>query len=358
MTCKNCGRQMEDGHVFCPYCGTAQGVCAHCGAAVPEGGTFCPKCGRPAGVASAPAQQPLRQPAAQQPVPPQAQAQWAAPPPSPPQAQPPPPAPQQQPAKKKQGIVSKLISGVLALCVGVAILVGVIQVMGGWIYLMPGDDFTVFYGEDEPESFGTPLRFIEQSVYYHYDELTVWEQPLRLQVAGSPTEKDERALGLIVEAFNSIPGFPGITVDAADPNVFVCFAADKEEYWYLVETYTTSDRTDVKAFCQNSRQNGTFIRSVVVMEPGGRGAYRNSTLLHEMTHLLGFSGHVSNSDFPESIMNTARPPWGLSAMDAVAIRMVYNPALPRRITMAQLRDFYADKDVRDFYSPNDSQSAA
>lgn len=52
MKCSNCGKEIDGGARFCPYCGKEQVKelrCAHCGTSLRPEAKFCPNCGSPVG---------------------------------------------------------------------------------------------------------------------------------------------------------------------------------------------------------------------------------------------------------------------------------------------------------------------
>jgi predicted amidophosphoribosyltransferase len=63
--CENCGKQLEEGTIFCQFCGVrgapaqvpapAQMFCPNCGGSLVEGSAFCPKCGARKALAQPPA---------------------------------------------------------------------------------------------------------------------------------------------------------------------------------------------------------------------------------------------------------------------------------------------------------------
>lgn len=70
MTCPNCGAELAENTVYCPTCGTFQGVtqCPTCGADVTQGTAFCTACGAALPKASQPTEPVVARPAAVQPA--------------------------------------------------------------------------------------------------------------------------------------------------------------------------------------------------------------------------------------------------------------------------------------------------
>lgn len=71
MYCQNCGKEISDSVLFCPYCGTQKEqktvICANCGQRVAEGAAVCPSCGAAMYQPQDNAQQNYQQPNYQQP---------------------------------------------------------------------------------------------------------------------------------------------------------------------------------------------------------------------------------------------------------------------------------------------------
>lgn len=197
-----------------------------------------------------------------------------------------------------------------------------------WGYLNPGNDFQPFPAEGKGDA-EQALRQIKSMCFTESEILHKWSKPIRLKVKGSPGEKDIWALDKIIACFNEVPGFPGITKVESDENCTIVFTEPDNyaEYKELCEPEEYG-----RSFCSAYISQGAIQRAVIVIEPGGKQGYRNSVILHEMYHLLGFHTHTEDKN---SILNTRGPVSGLSANDLLAFEMIYRPAVSAGATLEE-----------------------
>jgi hypothetical protein len=253
--------------------------------------------------------------------------------------------------------------------------------------LNPGLTFNVL-NEKESDNFDEALAFLYDAQFADPDISGVqkWAEPMRIKVEGDPSDRDLKALNDIVNAFNNIDGFPGMQIVSiggsdsggssgnggsngdgsssgsnggnsggsggsgggsgggnSDANVRIIYTT-KDNY----ERIKSQNDVDsyAKSFCRSSRIGGEIYQSVVVIEPDRPSqGYRNSIVLHEMSHAIGFYYHVSDKN---SIMNDRGPVRGLSKTDTLALKMLYNSDIPIGMPYSEFADYYSSTTVKVF----------
>ncbi len=214
-----------------------------------------------------------------------------------------------------------------------------------WGFINPGHNFAVFYDKEIPGSFDAAFNFVKETQFDDRNGLIKWTDNLRMAYEGAPTDRDVEALHKIADAYNSVRGFPGLEiVQAGSANVKVIFPT-RENFKTIKESMgvTGSERS----FCRLHYSDGGVIGpdAHILIEPGGAQGYRNSVILHEAFHLVGFTGHTANR---KSILNKFSPVPGLCAADILAMKMIYNPDIRVNTTFEKLKGYYDAIDINEF----------
>ena len=213
-------------------------------------------------------------------------------------------------------------------------------------FLNPGWTFNVL-NEKESDNFDEALAFINDSHFSDADVAGVqkWRTPMKIKVEGDPSDKDLKALNDIIDAFNSIDGFPGMQLVSSDENVRIIYTT-KDNFERTRSQHIGNSVGGDKSFCRSSTRDGEIIQSIIVIEPDKPSqGYRNTVVLHEMFHAVGFYKHVPRRD---SIMSEVGPVPGLSQTDTLALKMLYNSDIPVGTSYSGFANYYSNSTVRGF----------
>ena len=213
--------------------------------------------------------------------------------------------------------------------------------------LNPGLTFNVL-SEKESDNFDAALAFAYDSHFSDTDTDGVqkWMEPMRIKVEGDPSDKDLKALNDIIDAFNSIDGFPGMQLVSSDENVRIIYTTKDNFERIRSQNIGNHGGGGDKSFCRSFIRNGEIAQSIIVIEPDKPSqGYRNTVVLHEMFHAVGFYLHVSDR---ASIMTEKGPVPGLSKTDTLALKMMYNPDVPIGMTYSDFAEYYGSMTVEDF----------
>lgn len=226
------------------------------------------------------------------------------------------------------------------------LLLNITNVVG---YLNPGNHFHAFpAGTDK--NFDRALDLIKDCPFTQQSTLDKWTLPIKLRCEGNYTQKDTQALEEIVRAFNTVKGFPGIQMVESGENVLVSYV-DRDELNTLRATYEVTEEDT--SFCYHQTKDGRITGGAVVIFCDGLQGYRNSTVLHEFAHLIGFYSHT---DQRQSILNTFGPVESLSSTDLLAFRMIYDPAVKPLDTYENIQAYYQTADIAEYSVPGGSES--
>ena len=172
-----------------------------------------------------------------------------------------------------------------------------------------------------------------------------WAEPMRIKVEGNPSDEDLKALNDIIDAFNSIGGFPGMQIVNSDENVRIIYTT-KENFKSIENQILGINADGNRSFCQSSFREGEIIKAIIVIEPDKFSqGYRNTIVLHEISHAIGFYNHVSDRT---SIMTAKGPVPGLSKTDTLALKMLYNSDIPIGMPYSDFVDYYDNMTIEDF----------
>lgn len=227
----------------------------------------------------------------------------------------------------RMGLRSFMLCVVLTL---MATLLNFVKLPG---YLNPGMSFSPFPIIRE-ENFDRALTFLKEAPLRNGAKLEKWQSPIRIRYEGNPGAKDITALEQMIAGFNKIEGFPGIVLVEKDENVLLSYIT-REQFPEYQKRYDAD--ADYTSFCKHFSKNSIIYKAAIVIYCEGLQGYRNSTVLHEMTHLMGFYNHTTLRD---SILNEFGPVAGMSSTDFLALSMVYNPAITPAISYETLENYY------------------
>lgn len=192
--------------------------------------------------------------------------------------------------------------------------------------------------------------YSEESLVFIYDvqlskvqKIEKWTKTLKIKAEGNPTEEDLLMMNTIIEEFNTVDGFPGMSLVESGENVLIIYAA-KEDLQEIQRKHNL-DPVD-KGICRRTSENGEIKQAIIVIESDIDQDYKNSVVLHEMFHMIGFYGH-SNND--ESIINRKSiPVGGLSVIDTAAFRMLYDSDTSVGMDYTDLKSLYRSSAERQF----------
>ncbi len=238
---------------------------------------------------------------------------------------------------------------VFGILVAGAITVGVLWQTNSFGYLNQGMTFNVFSEKNTLTNFDDALDYIyishfSSGILSRTTNVVKWNKPLKIKYDGDPTEKDIESLHKIVDAFNTVEGFPGMEIVDSGENVLVVYA-NEDNFADLVAPYRDVDQDRDRSVCSQKLKDGILYNATIIIEPNGAQGYKNSVVLHEFFHLVGFY-HVE--DFRGSIMDLSGPPSSLSEIDVLAFRMLYNPDIPVGMDYYHFEQYYLNADIEDF----------
>ncbi|MDV0446851.1 hypothetical protein MsAg5_07100 [Methanosarcinaceae archaeon Ag5] len=245
-------------------------------------------------------------------------------------------------ADKKPSAAST-IGKLLLVVIIFAVLVFYLSQTGALASINPGWGFKAL-NEKSSENFDEALVFIWDTQMNDSTTSGVqkWAAPMKIKIEGDPSDKDLKALNQTIAEFNTIQGFPGMQIVNSGENIKIIYTTN-ENYETVRDQYSSGGFE--KSFCDFNIRNGEIYQANIIMEPGGPQGYRNSVMLHEFGHMLGFYDHV---DGRTSIMNMNNPVSSFSKTDTLALKMIYNPDIPIGMPYFRLCDYYDNTTVDEF----------
>jgi hypothetical protein len=215
-------------------------------------------------------------------------------------------------------------------------------------FLNFGETFEPFSKIDNNIKFSECYKFLDEAPLENDSTLLKWNVPLKVRYEGAFDQEDEKVLHKIAERFNSIEGFPGIEFVEKNENVLVSYVLPTE-YEKYAKRYDHENNNN--SFCKYYSLDGEINKSAIVIynELWPQG-YKNSTVLHEFFHLVGFVGHT---DMKDSIINRIGPVSRLSPIDVLSFKMIYNPDIKVNSTYSEIEYYYSDKEITPFLSNPD-----
>ena len=205
-----------------------------------------------------------------------------------------------------------------------------------------GNHFQVL-SNDEDVHFTAGTSFIYETQLLRVRSVEKWVTPIKIRYEGNPTNEDIEILNKIIKDFNKINGFPGMKIVDKDENVLLIFAP-KEAMPEIQQQYNLGEID--KGICQRFSERGEIKRAIIVIESDVDQDYKNSVLLHEIFHMVGFYGHVYDNT---SILNRdSEPVFGASGIDTLALKMLYNPEIAVGMSYLEMINYYQDKEIAEF----------
>jgi len=194
--------------------------------------------------------------------------------------------------------------------------------------------------DDETIQFTAGMSFIYETQLIRVRGVEKWVAPIKIRYEGNPTTEDIKTLNKIIKDFNKINGFPGMKIvnENENENVLLIFTP-KETMSEIQQQYNLGEID--KGICQRFSEKGEIKRAIVVIESDVDQDYKNSVLLHEIFHMVGFYGHVYDST---SILNRDSEPVSASGTDTLALKMLYNPEIPIGMSYSEMNDYYQNKE--------------
>jgi hypothetical protein len=172
------------------------------------------------------------------------------------------------------------------------------------------------------------------------------DRTLNVQVYGSPRLEDYVFLDEAINAFNTLRPTPFLTRSDTQGNngggvLKVCYTINRNDFnVFLSEHYNGYTTWWYSSMCTyHGIVDGERLPNVVMVENQKSQNARNAILLHELMHGFGFEHMLSPYHFLFSIMGGFfQVPWphGLSGADLAAMKMLHDPAVPMKSTVADI----------------------
>lgn len=211
-------------------------------------------------------------------------------------------------------------------------------------YFNFGTSFNAFPNEYKNVAFSDVFGFLKEVPFNKVNQLEKWATPIKIRYEGKYNQKDIEVLNEIAKSFNTIKGFPGIKIVDQGENVLVSYITLNEFSQYKEKYKADADK---QSFCMHNTNNGIIYKGNIVIINDGFQGYKNSTVLHEFFHLIGFFDHTTMS---ESILNKVGPVPSLSTVDVLAFKMIYNPNIKAKATYSDIEKYYSKADVNTYIS--------
>ncbi|WP_318785808.1 DUF2927 domain-containing protein [Methanimicrococcus hacksteinii] len=205
------------------------------------------------------------------------------------------------------------------------------------------DSFCFLNESDNSISFVECLNFIYEVQLSKVPTVEKWATPIKIRYEGNPTKKDVDILNQIVRDFNKINGFPGMRIVDKDENVLLIYAPG--EILPEIQNKYDMDKID-KGICRRFSDQGEIKQAIIVIESDIDQDYKNSVVLHEIFHMVGFYGHSYDNT---SIINRIEEPVSkLSVLDTLSFRMLYNPEILIGMEYHEIDAYYRDRELDEF----------
>lgn len=194
--------------------------------------------------------------------------------------------------------------------------------------------------------FSDAFTFLKEVPFVRVSKLEKWKAPIKVRVEGKYNNADLEALQNIADRFNTVKGFPGISIVDSGENVLVSYIARSEFETYRAKYKAEADN---QSFCIHYTTNGVITKGAIVLINETDRGLQDAVALHEFFHLVGFFDHTSLRD---SILNEVGPVPSLSPTDLLAFRMLYDPKVPVLATYADLQKTFAGAELRQYLVPS------
>lgn len=214
-----------------------------------------------------------------------------------------------------------------------------INIMG---HSQPDNNISFLNNNDNAINFADGINFIYETQLIRVHTVEKWVTPIKIRYEGNPTKEDIDILNQITKDFNKINGFPGMKIVNKDENVLLIYAPEED----LSEIQQEYNLTIDNGSCQRFSENGEIIRAVIIIESDIDQDLKNSVVLHEIFHMIGFYGHSFSNI---SVINQIGEPVSrLSAVDTLSFKMLYHPEIPIGMDHHEMDAYYQDKEIDEF----------
>jgi hypothetical protein len=184
-------------------------------------------------------------------------------------------------------------------------------------------------------SFMEGMFFIYEVQLSRVQTVEKWAAPIRIRYEGNPTKEDIAVLNQIIRDFNKINGFPGMKIVNQDENVLLIYAP-KDALPEIQQKHNLGEID--KGICRRFSEEGEIKQAIIVIESDVDQDYKNSVVLHEFFHMIGFYSH--SFDNTSIINRIGEPVPKLSAVDTLAFRMLYHPEILIGMEYDEMNMFY------------------
>ncbi|WP_338103148.1 DUF2927 domain-containing protein [Methanolapillus millepedarum] len=196
-----------------------------------------------------------------------------------------------------------------------------------------GHDFYYLNDSGHSVDFKDGLNFIYEVQLSRVQTVEKWMVPIRIKYEGNPTKEDIAVLNKVIKDFNKIDGFPGIKIVNKDENVLLIYAP-QEDLPEIQQKYHLTNLTIDKGVCQRFSEDGEIKRAIIIIESDVDQKTKNSVVLHEIFHMIGFYGHSALNTSVINQIGESVPK--LSAVDTLAFQMLYCPEIKIGMTYYEI----------------------
>lgn len=158
-----------------------------------------------------------------------------------------------------------------------------------------------------------------------------WNSRMDLFIEGNPTDAHLAKTNQTINTINSLAtdGFSiRLVSDASSANINMFFGS-REDYNSIYEgTYPSTSTTSIGQFSTRYRNNFTIDNGVIWIDTTSPiPAYQEGTILHELTHAIGFLNHAVGrlSVINYSVRNETITDY--TAIDLKLIKLLYHPRI-------------------------------
>lgn len=165
-------------------------------------------------------------------------------------------------------------------------------------------------------------------------QITKWSSTVGLVLEGDPTEEDRETLASIITDVNRFVGRPLLRFSDNSRGRLVLYFVPSAD----ARKYEPTASGPVTGFTALRWDAGYHLYSATVIIATELTGTRRNVILHELTHALGFRGHVPGAD---SVLNTGSLSSRYSALDSLFIATLYNPAIEAGMGQSRVRQALA-----------------